>query len=214
MPAKAPCHKLRSPTGAAVASPHGPGHALGIFEFIVGLYAIIAGLGISLLVQSVGQLIEARQRVQLYWVHTVWIALIFVAHVSSWFAFWRFAGQATWSARETILVLLTPILLYLVSHLAVPDVDDDRVHDLRLYYYQQHRWMQGLMVAALAVTQLTHFAVLGATPLDAPDYVRMIVVGLLLPGVVSSAPRLHATQALLLLALLTTVMFFVAKPIG
>ena len=66
---------------------------MGIFEFIVGLYAIIAGLGISLLVQSVGQLIEARQRVQLYWVHTVWIALIFVAHVSSWFAFWRFAGQ-------------------------------------------------------------------------------------------------------------------------
>src|SRR6187549_1253077 len=85
LPGKAACHKLRSPTGAAVASPHGLGHALGIFEFIVGLYAIIAGLGISLLVQSVGQLIEARQRVKLYWVHTVWIALIFVAHVSSWF---------------------------------------------------------------------------------------------------------------------------------
>ena len=187
---------------------------MGIFEFIVGLYAIIAGLGISLLVQSVGQLIEARQRVRLYWVHTVWIALIFVAHVSSWFAFWRFAGQATWTARETILVLLTPILLYLVSHLAVPDVDDDRVHDLRLYYYQQHRWMQGLMIAALAVTQLAHFAVLGATPLAAPDYVRMVVVALLVPGIATSEPRLHATQALLLLALLVTVMFFVAKPIG
>jgi hypothetical protein len=187
---------------------------LGIFEFIVGLYAIIAGLGISLLVQSVGQLIEARQRVRLYWVHTVWIALIFVAHVSSWFAFWRFAGQATWTARETILVLLTPILLYLVSHLAVPDLEDDRVHDLRVYYYQQHRWMQGLLVAALVVTQLAHFAVLGATPLAAPDYVRTIVVVLLLPGIASSQTRLHAAQAILLLALMTAVMFFVAKPIG
>jgi len=187
---------------------------LGIFEFIVGLYAIIAGLGLSLLVQSVGQLIEARQRVRLYWVHTVWIALIFVAHVSSWFAFWRFAGQATWSARGTILVLLTPILLYLVSHLAVPDLEDSRAHDLRVYYYQQHRWMQGLMIAALAVTALAHFAVLGGTPLDAPDYVRTIVVVLLLPGVVSSEPRLHAAQAILLLALLIGVMFFVAKPIG
>ena len=43
---------------------------------------------------------------------------------------------------------------------------------------------------------------------------RTIVVVLLLPGVARSEPRLHATQALLLLALLITVMFFVAKPIG
>ena len=186
---------------------------MAIFEFIVGLYAIIAGLGISLLVQSVGQLIEARDRVRRYWVHTVWIGLIFVAHVSSWFAFWRFASEAAWTARETILVLMTPILLYLVSHLAVPDLEDDRTHDLRAYYFQQHRWMQGLLVAALVVGQLAHFAILGAAPLTAPDYVRMAVVLMLLPGVSTPAPRVHETQALALLALMVGVMFFVAKPI-
>jgi hypothetical protein len=187
---------------------------LGIFEFIVGLYAIIAGLGISLLVQSVGQLIEARERVRRYWVHTVWIALVFVAHVSSWFAFWHFAGERSWTARETILVLMTPILLYLVSHLAVPDLQDDRSHDLRAYYYQQHRWVQGLLIAALAVTQIAHFVLLGATPLGSPDYVRMTVIVLLLPGVATGAARVHAAQAIALIALLTGVMFFVAKPIG
>jgi hypothetical protein len=41
-----------------------------------------------------------------------------------------------------------------------------------------------------------------------------VVVALLVPGIATSEPRLHATQALLLLALLVTVMFFVAKPIG
>jgi hypothetical protein len=186
---------------------------LAIFEFIVGLYAIIAGLGISLLVQSVGQLIEARDRVRRYWVHTAWIALIFVAHVSSWFAFWRFAAEASWTARETILVLMTPILLYLVSHLAVPDLEDDRIHDLRAYYFQQHRWMQGLLVGALVVGQLAHFAILGTTPLAAADYVRIAVVLMLLPGIATDAPRVHAAQAVALIALMAGVLFFVAKPI-
>jgi hypothetical protein len=187
---------------------------LGIFEFIVALYAIIAGLGISLLVQSVGQLIEARHRVRGYWVHTVWIVMIFVAHISSWFSFWRFADKVTWTARDTILVLLVPILLYLVSHLAVPDLQDDRTHDLRVYYYDQHRWMQGLLIAALTVTQVGQYALLGAMHLAAPDYVRIAVVALLLPGIVTDAPKVHATQAILLIGLLLSVMFFVAKPIG
>jgi hypothetical protein len=38
---------------------------LSIFEFLLALYAIVAGLGVSLLVRSVGQMIEARDRVRL-----------------------------------------------------------------------------------------------------------------------------------------------------
>lgn len=186
---------------------------MGIFEFIVGLYAIIAGLGISLLVQSIGQLIEARRRVRLYWVHVAWIALIFVAHVSSWFSFWRFSGQDEWTAFEAILVLTVPILLYLVSHLAVPDVEDDRAHDLRVYYFEQHRWMQGLMIAALVVTQVAQQVILGGGGLAWPDAVRIVAVLLLLPGVVSNRPTVHAAQAVMLAALLLAVMSFVATPI-
>lgn len=35
------------------------------FEFLLALYAIVAGLGLSLLVRSIGQVIEARDRVRL-----------------------------------------------------------------------------------------------------------------------------------------------------
>jgi len=35
---------------------------LSIFEFLLALYAIVAGLGVSLLVRSIGQMIEARER--------------------------------------------------------------------------------------------------------------------------------------------------------
>jgi hypothetical protein len=45
-----------------------------------------------------------------------------------------------------------PILLYLISHLAVPELEDDRVHDLRAYYFRHARWTQGLLVMAIAVS--------------------------------------------------------------
>ena len=71
-----------------------------VFEFLLALYAIVAGLGVSLLVTSVGQLIEARDRVRLYWVHSCWIALTFVGHVVSWFTIWRFHEHAPWTVLQ------------------------------------------------------------------------------------------------------------------
>jgi len=106
------------------------------FNFLMGLYTIVAGLGVSVLVRSIGQLIEARDRVLLYWVHSCWVALIFVAHVVSWFALWRFVDHSPWTVMQALLLLAVPILLYLISHLAVPELDDHRVHDLREHYYR------------------------------------------------------------------------------
>ena len=97
-----------------------------VFEFLLALYAIVAGLGVSLLVTSVGQLIEARDRVRLYWVHSCWIALTFVGHVVSWFTIWRFHEHSPWTVLQALLLLCVPILLYLISHLAVPDLEDER----------------------------------------------------------------------------------------
>jgi len=94
------------------------------FEFLIGLYTIIVGLGISLLVRSIGQMIEGRSRIRLYWVHTAWLALIFMAHVSSWFVLWQYHEVESWSVLECMMLLCVPILLYLVSHLAVPEIDE------------------------------------------------------------------------------------------
>ena len=75
--------------------------------------------------------------------HSCWIALIFVAHVVSWFALWRFIDHGPRDVMQALLLLAVPILLYLISHLAVPELDDGRVHDLRDYYYRHGQWMQG-----------------------------------------------------------------------
>ena len=56
---------------------------------------------------------------------------------------------------EALLLLSVPILLYLISHLAVPDLEDDRVHDMREYYFRQARWSQGLMLGVVVAGALS-----------------------------------------------------------
>jgi hypothetical protein len=187
---------------------------LTIFEFLMALYAIVAGLGVSLLVRSVGQMIEARDRVQLYWVHSCWIALVFVAHVVSWFALWRFAAHTPWTVLQALLLLCVPILLYLTSHLAVPELEDGRTHDMREYYYRHGRWMQGLLLAVLVSGAAAQLVIEGRPDFSGAGGVRAAAALILLPGIVSRRPAVHATQAALLALVMLYAISYVAQPIG
>ena len=185
-----------------------------VFEVLLALYAIVAGLGVSLLVTSVGQMIEARDRVRFYWVHFCWIALTFVGHVVSWFAIWRFRDHAPWTVLEALLLLAAPILLYLISHLAVPDLEDDRVHDMREYYFHHARWTQGLLLGVVVAGALSHFIIEDRLDLSGARGVRASLVLILLPGIVSRNPKLHAAQAVLLCVVIAVAASYLLQPIG
>jgi hypothetical protein len=187
---------------------------LSVFEFQLTLFAIVAGLGISLLVRSVGQMIEARDRVRLYWVHMCWIALTFVAYVVTWFSLWRYEQHAPWTVLQALLLLCVPILLYLISHLAVPELEDERMHDMREYYFRHARWIQGLLLAALVVDVLAQFVIEGRPDFSGARGVRAEMALVLLPGIVSLNPKVHAAQAVLLLIIMVIATTYVARPIG
>ena len=184
------------------------------FEFLLSLYAIVAGLGLSLLVRSIGQIIEARDRVRLYWVHSCWIALVFVGHVVSWFALWRYAQHHPWTILQALLLLSVPILLYLISHLAVPELEDDRIHDMREYYFRHARWTQGLLLGVLVAGALAHYVIEGSLDLTGARGVRAAMAAVLVPGIISRHPTVHAVQAALLLLVMAVAVSYVAQPIG
>ncbi len=124
---------------------------MNVFEFLLALYSIVAGLGMSLLVRSIGQIIEARSRVRLYWMHSCLIAVVFIAQVVSWFSHWQFPDHSPWTVADTLLLLSIPLLLYLVGHLVVPELEDGLVHDVREYYYRHARWTHSLMLTVVII---------------------------------------------------------------
>ena len=185
-----------------------------VFEFLLALYSIVAGIGLAVLVRSIGQMIEARSRLRLYWVHSVLMLVAFVGQVVAWFSLWQFGDHAPWTVADALILLSIPLLLYLVSHLVVPELDDGLVHDMREYYYRHARWTHGLLLSIVVVSLCGEAFIHGYFELTPPRLLRLGFAAVLLPGVLTSNPAVHSVQAVALLLLVATGVAFISLPIG
>ncbi len=187
---------------------------MGVFEFLLALYSIVAGLGMSIVARSIAQMIEARQRIRLYWVHGVLIAVVFMAQIVSWFSLWQFAGHSPWTVADTLFLLAIPMILYLASHLVVPELEDGLVHDLREYYYRHACWAHGLMLAVAVLSLVGEGFILGQFEMTPPRILRIVVGAVFLPGILTANPAVHSVQAGLLVVLMAIGVSFVSIAIG
>ena len=187
---------------------------MSLFEFLVTLYAIVTGLGLTLLVRSLGQMLESRRKTRLYWVHTCWLAIMLVGYVVVWFQLWSYRQVASWTLLEGLLLLSVPIALYLVSHLAVPELEDGAEHDMRSYYYDHHRLLQGLLALAVVLSTVAAGLILNRwAPGESWLAVRLVALAVLIPGIVSRRPQVHAAQVVVLMILLSFVVAELRRPI-
>jgi hypothetical protein len=186
---------------------------MSLFEFLVTLYSIVTGLGLTLLVRSLGQMLESRRKTRLYWVHTCWLAIMLISYVMVWFQLWSYRNIESWSLLEGLLLLSVPIALYLVSHLAVPELEDGQVHDMRVYYYEHHRLLQSLLALSVVLSMLAAGMILDRWSMEAWLATRLGILALLVPGIVSRRPRVHALQAVVLLSLLFVAVLELRRPI-
>ena len=170
-------------------------------SLLLTLYSIVAGLGISRLVQGMTAMIQARSNLRFYWMHTAWILIVFMAHIVSWFALMRFATGAHWTVFNAMLALFMPILLYVVSDLVVPPLGDGRHTDLREYFFHNCRWFAGLMIAFTVCGGAVQVAVERHADLSGGALLRALAFLTLVAGVSSRRPAIQATVALALLAI-------------
>ena len=170
-------------------------------SLLLTLYSIVAGLGISRLVQGVTAMIQVRSNLRFYWIHTAWIMIIFMAHIVSWFALMRFATGAHWTVFNAMLALFMPIVLYVVSDLVVPPLGDGQHTDLREYFFHNCRWFAGLMIGFVALGVAVQLAVEHEADFSGGAVLRAIAFVTLAVGVSSRRPAVQATVALAMLAI-------------
>jgi hypothetical protein len=187
---------------------------MSLFEFVVTLYAIVTGLGLTLLIRSVGQMLESRRKTRLYWVHTCWLAVMFLSYVIVWFQLWNYRDVASWKIGEVLLLLSLPVVLYLVSHLAVPELEIGASHDMREYYYEHHALLQGLLALAVVLSTVGTGLVLHRWAAETWFGFRLAILAILVPGIVSRRPRVHELQIVLLIALLSLTVLQLRHPIS
>ena len=109
---------------------------MGAFEYLSVLISIILALGMTRVLAGVGEMLQARSRHRIYWVHLIWIVNLFLYLVIAWWIFYRWRNQQPWNFYLFVFVLISPTILYLASLLLFPrESDVATVIDYKTHYY-------------------------------------------------------------------------------
>jgi len=139
-----------------------PPYSIEVFNFISVAVSIVLGLGLTCLLNDISRVIQNWNRVKLYWVHCIWVAVIIGLHFQLWYGFWIYHSVPRWTFLSFVGYMLAPALLFLIADLLFPElvaseVDDQRF-DLRTYYNSIHTPLFATLSAYLiTVTALTIF---------------------------------------------------------
>jgi len=105
--------------------------AMDEFTYLSVLIGLILGLGITQLMEGFGRLLPLRDRITWYWPGIVWWGVLLTFHIQAWWAMYQLRHIPHWTFPSFIVVLIQPILLFLLSALAMPDSSDDEAIDLK-----------------------------------------------------------------------------------
>jgi hypothetical protein len=122
------------------------------FGYLAVILSIILGLSITQLLQGLSNVINARDRVRVYWPAIGWAVLLLVIDVQAWWSMFGYRGRHTWTFLQFAILLLETILLYLLAALALPNTFGDEIVDLRANYFRHARWFFGSFLAVLLVS--------------------------------------------------------------
>ncbi len=110
------------------------------FEYLSVLISIILALGMTRVLAGVGEMLQARSRRHIYWVHALWIVNLFLYLVVAWWIFYRWRNQQPWTFFLFLFVLISPTILYLASLILFPrEGAIDESVDFKTHYYANHR---------------------------------------------------------------------------
>jgi hypothetical protein len=135
------------------------------FGYLSVLLSIILGLSVTQLLQGLSQVINARDRVRIYWPAIGWALLLLLIDVQAWWSMFGYRKRETWTFLEFAILLLETVILYLLAALALPIAFGEATIDLRANYFRHARWFFGSLIAVLVVS-----------------LVKSLVIGRSLPG--------------------------------
>lgn len=134
------------------------------FGYLSVIISVIIGLSITQLLQGLGQVINARDRVRIYWPTMGWALLLLLIDVQAWWAMFGYRYQNAWSFVQFTVVLLEAIMLYLLAAIVLPTIPNEGEVDLRSNYFRHAGWFFGLLVVLLLDSLLKSLIVSGSLP--------------------------------------------------
>ena len=132
------------------------------FGYLSVILSIILGLSMTQLLQGLSQVINARDRVRIYWPAIGWALLLIIIDVQAWWSMFGYRNRHAWTFLQFAILLLETIVLYLLAALALPNAFSEEIVDLRVNYFRHARWFFGSFVAVLLVSLVKNVVMSGS----------------------------------------------------
>jgi hypothetical protein len=102
------------------------------------LISIVVGLGVSELLLTFYRLVQARRRVTWDALPLAWALVILVAVVNYWWGIRAaMAGASGWTAGQFMLVMVSPVFIFLACAAALPKVEAEGRIDMKAAYAEE-----------------------------------------------------------------------------
>jgi hypothetical protein len=179
------------------------------FNYVMVLASVIVGLAVAHLLQGVARMIQEREQEKLYWVHLLWIVLMF--HNALFWWWWEFglSRMGRWTFELYVFLLYFAVLLYVICAILVP-ASLGGYADYRAYYYSRRRWLFGLLLV-FSLLDLVDSATKGWDHLKALGWPYFLSVAirsaLIVVAFKSRNERVHAVIVILFIANLLLLAF-------
>ncbi len=172
------------------------------FNYLSVMVSIVLGLGLTQLFAGIGNLVQVRRRVKLYWLHSLWVLLLIVLHLHAWWSFWALRGVAGWTYATFVYVVIGPAALVIASHIIIPELLDGRI-DAERHYFDTSPLFFGILTVA-ATWALFLEPIMGLRRLLVPFRIIQAIATLTFVSCSASKNRrLHAAGIVLIVVLLT-----------
>lgn len=172
------------------------------FEYVIVLISIIIGLGITLVLTGIAQLIREEPRVKFFYPYLVWIGLVFVLHIHEWWITYQLKSTVSWKLPTFLFIILYPILLFILANLLFPDSWEKYNRNMKQFYFTIYQKFFGCAILLVALSILQNI-LLSGLPLSA-QFVHLIVLATLVVMLIAKPVSVvaHTVVAVFLLLLL------------
>lgn len=178
------------------------------FEYVIVLVSIIIGLGITLVLTGIAQLIREERSVKLFWPYLIWIVLVFVLHIHEWWITYQLKSTVAWKLPTFLFIILYPILLFVLANLLFPDSWEKHKGDMKQFYFSIYRKFFGCAIALviLSVLQNVFISELPITTQFIHLLILVIISGMLIARPTTVLPHIAVAVLLLIILIVSLIL--------
>lgn len=176
------------------------------FEYVSVLISIILGLGITLVLTGVAELIKRWKTIKHFWPYLIWIFLVFILHLEEWWISYDLKSIQSWSLPSFLFVISYPILLFIMANLLYP-TEWSKELDLKEFYFKTSNSFFVCIMISAVISIIQNIFISGYKPEEQTPQAFVFLTFTILLIVQTKKVAVHATVAIVMLIIMLSSLF-------